>query len=934
MGEPHTVADMEASDGEARKLSTVGRYVILESIGIGGMGVVCAAYDPKLDRRVALKLLRATGSGQATQTARDRLFREAQALAKLQHPNVVTVHDVGDFEGQVYIAMEFVEGTTLREWLRERPRDWRDILAKFVEAGRGLAAAHAAGIVHRDFKPANVLISHKGDVRVADFGVAKERDRSGRSDRDIVGLRRDTDSNDGLETTGEDALIEEMATSADKQLTVAGRMVGTPAYMAPEQLMGLKVGPFTDQFSFCVCLYEALFGRLPFEGSDRVERLRKMTEGRLPPVPKDDRARAVPAWLYKVVAQGLRPHATERWASMEQLLVALQRDPAKRVRRAALVGLALLGLSVGALGFFYGGRAVEPAPLCQGVDAPIDELWNDPRRAELRGDFEATKVAYAGDSAQSVVVRLDAWAEQWRAQRQAVCEATRVTGEQSEQLLDLRMHCLDRRLQEFGALLDVFAAPDPEIVKRSIGAAHALSDVAGCASIRDAGEFNGENDDPDMRERLDALASEISRAGVLKSAAGKFEESLPILRSVVAQARDLESKVMLAQGLYELAEAQAETDDAAGAEASLREAVVLAASLGDADREARIWTRLMFQVGYDQHRWAEANAWALAADAAIVRAGDRPELRARLEGSLGALRFDQGEVQAAIDHYSRSFQAARRSLGEQHPYTIRALRNYGIALGRMERDAEAEAVLADALARARGLFGDAHPEVGSSYFSYANVLQHAKKFAEGEQAVRAALAVAEADAGPESLKVGQMLNTLALIERNSNRSEAALATFERATAIFTAHDPESVDAAVGHTNVGRQLARLGRLDEALAAFDRAQAVYAKLYPAPHSRYFYLAQYRCRALVDNALVDNAVWSEAERACASAMTTFEQLGERVKEADLPDLLDDLAEIDAHHGRSVAAVTLRERAEAIRREHGLPPPDPRPTFGKSPK
>ncbi|MFV8755390.1 protein kinase domain-containing protein [Nannocystaceae bacterium ST9] len=932
MGGNETVVDDSGADGEARKLSTVGRYVILESIGMGGMGVVCSAYDPKLDRRIALKLLRSTSGGQASETGRNRLFREAQALAKLTHPNVVTVHDVGEFDGQVYIAMEFVEGTTLREWLRERPREWHEILDKFIAAGRGLAAAHAAGIVHRDFKPANVLISRAGDVRVADFGVAKERDRGSRADRDMVGLRRENDSNDAMETTGEEALIEEMLSSADKQLTVAGRMVGTPAYMAPEQLMGLKVGPFTDQYSYCVCLYEALFGKLPFEGGDRVDRLRRMTEGRLPPLAKDERARAVPAWLLKVLAQGLRPHATERWPSMDLLLAALQRDPARRVRRAALVGLALVGLAVGTIGFVYGRSAAEPSGgACLGVGDEIAEHWNDGRRSDIRTAFAAAEVPYADDSANGAIARLDLWAANWQAQRRQVCEATWVRGQQSQQLLDVRMFCLDRRLEDFEALLGVFSEADAGVVERSITAAHVLADPSECAEVHDSEEASARTMDPATREQLDALNVELSRAVALKSAAGEYEQSLPLLRGVVAKARELDRNSLLALALYELAEAQSETNDGVGAETSLREAVVLAARLGDAEQEAKIWSRLMFHVGYAQHRQAEAEAWALAADAAIVRAGEQPELRARLEGSLGALRFDEGEVQGAIEHYGRSFQLARGSLGENHPYTVRALANQGIAFGRAQRDDEAERVLRDALARARQLYGDSHPEVASVYLSLGNVLQHAKKHEAAELAIRAALEIAEADRGPESPQVAKILNTLALVERAEGRLEDALANLERAAGILERDDGKSVSLAVSYTNIGRLLGDLDRFEDALAAFDKAEAIYTVLYPPLHPRHYALARFRCQLYVDH-----EAWVEGQEVCEGAIAMHEQLGDQAEPGALSELLVQLASIEDARGRPMAAERARERAnearvaEAAVKAGGTPKPKPTNTPG----
>ncbi|MFP2913145.1 protein kinase domain-containing protein, partial [Pyxidicoccus sp. 3LFB2] len=237
--------------------STLARYVVLERIGRGAMGDVYAAYDPELDRQVALKLLRP--EGRHLEELRSRLLREAQALARLAHPNVVTVHDVGVAGDCLFLALELVEGTTLAEWLKA-PRAQGEVLRVFRDAGLGLAAAHAAGLVHRDFKPSNVLVGQDGRVRVTDFGLARP-------------------SNRGLRPRA--ASASPRAPNGPAPLTRTGVLVGTPAYMAPEQQQGQGVDALSDQFSFCVALYEALHGVRPFEGLNLEELARAAREGRI-----------------------------------------------------------------------------------------------------------------------------------------------------------------------------------------------------------------------------------------------------------------------------------------------------------------------------------------------------------------------------------------------------------------------------------------------------------------------------------------------------------------------------------------------------------------------------------------------------------------------------------------------------------------------------
>ncbi len=310
----------------------IGRYVIVERVGTGAMGVVYGAYDPELDRKVALKLIK-PGQG-VKDTARARLLREAKAIARLQHPNVVAVHDVGVFEDQVFLAMEFVAGGTIKSWLAEKNRSWREILDVFIAAGRGLAAAHAAGLVHRDFKPDNVLLDREQRPRVVDFGIARQ---AGAGDEELAGETGDVISQDGTQTLRDSSGKHALAT-----LTKTGTWVGTPAYMAPEQFLGERGDEKSDQFSFCVALYEALYGERPFAGDDMLSISVNVTTEQLRPLPKD---RGVPTWVRRVILRGLRATPSERWDGMPALIAAVSSDPIAKLRnRLAGVGtIALVG---------------------------------------------------------------------------------------------------------------------------------------------------------------------------------------------------------------------------------------------------------------------------------------------------------------------------------------------------------------------------------------------------------------------------------------------------------------------------------------------------------------------------------------------------------------------------------------------------------------
>ncbi len=458
----------------------IGRYLLICPIGEGGMGVVYAAYDPKLDRKVALKFVRESESPRS----QTRLLREAHAMAKLSHPNVLPIYDVGTFRGRVFLAIELVEGATLEEWLQPR-RTTRQIVAAFLGAARGLAAAHSAELVHRDFKPSNVLVGNDGRVRVMDFGLA----------------RADRDSNEGEPEPQKNLL--------DDQLTVDGSVMGTLAYMAPEQRRAVPADDRSDQFSFCVALYEALYGESPFAG-DGEARWEAIERGQIREAKK---GATVPAYVRRAVVRGLAVDPEQRHPSMDALIAALRADPAVARRRllfpaiAALVAVALV-LAVLAL---RQDRAVTP---CRGSEDKLAGIWNDAVRGNLATRFATLDKRFATDAWTRTRAIVDDYATRWTGMRQDVCEATRVRAEQSEAVMTLRMSCLDRRLDRLRALVTALGAADADASLRSADAARSLERLDDCADV-EALEKRIKPPDGERAARVETLRAKLSELQVL-----------------------------------------------------------------------------------------------------------------------------------------------------------------------------------------------------------------------------------------------------------------------------------------------------------------------------------------------------------------------------------------------------------------------------------
>ena len=558
-----------ASEGkrEVGRGTTVGRYILLDQLGAGGMGVVYSAYDSQLDRKVAIKILHGwLLAGRDASDLGARMLREAQAMARLSHTNVVTVFDVGTFEDSVFLAMELVLGCTLRQWLKT-PRPWRERLEALKAAGRGLAAAHAADIVHRDVKPDNILVGKDGRVRVTDFGIARSLGAGDPSTPRASPGDPATHAAHGVGSppasiaTGTGDVLSSSA-MLDVSLTASGSILGSIGYMAPEQARGEPVDARSDQFGFAATLYFALYGERAFPSRELGPYLASLGEP-VPPAPRDS---PVPVWLRRVVLRGLSAAPEARYPTMDALLAALDDDPAVRRRRWLGVGASLAALSLIALAWTRPGSA--PKAMCTEAASRLEGTWDAAKRAEVEAAFARLPRPLAPESLGRTADALDDYTRRWTEMRTEACVATRVKGEQSDEILGLRMGCLDDRLREVGALVHVLVTGDEAAFEHAAEAARSLAPLSICADVATLTAPVRPPADPAVRGRVDAVRARIATA-TSENLLGRFPRARDEAAAAVKEAATLDYPPVLAEALLAQGDAQLSFGDSKGAQPTL-----------------------------------------------------------------------------------------------------------------------------------------------------------------------------------------------------------------------------------------------------------------------------------------------------------------------------------------------------------------------------
>jgi tetratricopeptide (TPR) repeat protein/tRNA A-37 threonylcarbamoyl transferase component Bud32 len=820
----------------------VGRYVIVGTVGEGGMGVVYAGYDPELDRKVALKVLRPERA--ASPDARARLLREAQAIAKLSHPNVVAVHDAGAVGEQVFVAMEYVDGRTLRQWLRspsppasgERAgerwdgiKPWRERVELFRLAGQGLAAAHAAGLVHRDFKPDNVLIGKDGRVRVADFGLARPVEREE---------------------------LEETGVSGDRSpgLTSWGMVLGTPGYMAPEQLRGLASDARSDQFSFCVALYEALYGEKPFAGEDPDEMADAAERGEVRPPRPSQEAAKVPAWLREVVLRGLSADPARRWGSMDELLRELARDPAA-VRRRWLIA-ALVLLAGGGL-LAWGSALGSAGRLCSGAGRKLAGVWDEGRKAAVRASFLGTRQPYAAVALDRVETLLDGYAGDWTAMHREACEASRVRGEQSEDLLDRRMFCLDQRLREVDALAGLFSRADNGVVERSVALARGLTRLDACADVASLTARMPPPRDPALRARVERVRSAVAEVKTW-IAAGKQAEAEPRAAAAVAAARQVDYRPTQAEALFLQGYLQDLLGETETAEATTFDALVTAQGAGHLEIAARSASELGWITGYSAGRPADGERWArLAAAIADALPGD-DALHAELLRQRAVVLYTQGRFDEAVKTSTRALARAERAYGPDHPEVARILSNLGAYYNELGDNETSLRASLRGLAIRKKVFGPNHPDLAKSYNTLGNAYHDLRRYEEARTNQELACAIFRESFGPDHPQALGVLNNIANIYKDEGRyAEAESRYREVIQATERNNGPDHPDVAMALADLGEALLLGKRHAEALETYRRALSINEKALGPNHPSLAFDLQGIGRSLVEMSRAAEAV-----------------------------------------------------------------------------
>jgi tetratricopeptide (TPR) repeat protein/predicted Ser/Thr protein kinase len=769
----------------------VDRFVLERELGAGGMGTIYAAWDEQLRRRVALKFLHRVGTDEASE---QRLFREAQALAQLSHPNVVSVHQVGRHEGRVWLAMEHIAGQTLRAWAQPAPRTRAEILRIWLAAGRGLAAIHAAGLVHRDIKPDNIMIGDDGRVRIVDFGLVR-----------LAEAAHPSASETGLSTVAE----------WSEGLTAHDGFVGTPAYAAPEQVDGGVIDARSDQYAFCVSLWEALYGKRP---------LRERRPDGLPVLREGER---LPRRIHRALARGLMLEPSQRWTGMEALLAALE-PPRRRWLVPGVVGsgAAAIGLVAGMMMLGEPAAVVVEDP-CVRAGNRLGEVWSADRLQPLSATLSEAAVTRARELTND-------WASDWQHVAREACEDVHVRQLRSPESLDRRGVCLDRRLADLSALGVAVEAGQITEDGELVAWLGRLEDPTDC--MLDAVLASEITAPPP--EHAEGIA-QVRRilTGVQLETGGSLDDRISEGERALVRAQSIRWTPLVAEAALALGWLHTIAGDGPRARLRLGEALDIAERVRDIELHARVWSALngverLVELDVERARWAERRH-------AGVFEGFEPSgrQRARMLVDRGMTHELAGEVQQA----ERLLREAVSLLDDEGLAAAweqaKVLRNLGNLLAYTGRAREGRALFDRARDLELGSSSDAQVG-GSARDSVANLLDEGiATIADGDpqravETLQLALDRATLEHGPRSEMVARAHVALAAAYDYLGQPNEVRAHAERADSISM--------VAVGATHPLRVdvLSALGvsaysdkRFADAMLAFERALRLVRHIKPA-------------------------------------------------------------------------------------------------------
>lgn len=751
------------------------------------MGIVYLAFDPELDRNVALKLV--LPRRQARQDDPEALVAEARALARLSHPNVIQVYDVGRWGDRVYVALEYVAGSTLDAWLRARTRSWHEILEALLAAGRGIAAAHRAGMVHLDIKPSNILIGDDGVVRVLDFGLARSAV--------VPSVEPSTVSGDGGPV----------------------RVVGTVGYIAPEQFLGHAPDARSDQFGFAVTAWEALTATRPFPGRTRAEFERALFDTD----PSSTLGGAVKRIL-AVLRVGFALRPSSRYADMDELLRALQAAASVWTRRRKWLAAAALTAAVGASGAW---ALREPASPCPRED-PLAEVWHEARSAGIAGAFASTGLPYAGTAWAAARRAMDDRAETWRRVHHEACVATRIDGTRPPAAHARALACLDARRGELDALAVQFERADPGVVESAAAAARALPTATIC--VDEASDpARADADDPQLAAELTARLAE---AWALAEAS-RLEAATDIVDRVVDEAGRAGLAVIEARGHLLAGHAAYRLGRVADARTLLERGVRTADAAGADDDRITGLIELVYVVGHLAGEGQRAHWYARLCRAVLDRLGGRSSQLANLLLAQGAVFSGEGRHDDALATYRQGL-AAWQSAGGPPDETLAALFNNigSVHVSRGENTIALAWFVPGYLLRV-SLAGPEHPAVADVLVNLANAMLQLGKPELALEHNRWALSLLENARGRDDPAARVVLNNIAAILLDLGRYDEAREYAERALRLWRALDVDNPMAGVAMTNLAEADLLRGDAAAALAGYMRAYELLARVQPADH-----------------------------------------------------------------------------------------------------
>ncbi len=767
----------------------LGRYVLLRPLAAGGMGIVYLAFDPELDRNVALKLL--LPRAQAQQDEPERLIAEARALAKLSHPNVIQVYDVGRWRDRVYVALEYVAGQTLDAWLRSRGRTWREILDALLDAGRGLAAAHRVDIVHLDIKPSNILIGDDGVVRVLDFGLSRSV---------VVPL------SDGSTTSG-----------AGSQAAV----VGTVGYIAPEQFLGHAPDARSDQFGFCVTAWEALSGSRPFAGRTRREYERALFDT----TPRAASGKGVPERVYQVLRSGMALRPASRRSDMDTLLQALSGAASRWTpARKALAAGAVVGFGVTAAAW----RMASVETPCPDAADALAAVWSEARAATIAASFAATELPYATTAWTAARRALDDRTAVWSRTHQQNCVATQVHAIRPEAAYVRSLACLTARRDEIDALLGIFERADAGVVESAAAAARALPASSTCLDESTASELAAGSD----IELVESLAAQLAEAWALAESS-RFERALEICERVVKEARRGGLVLVEARGLLLQGHAASRLGHVREAVALIEQGIRTADAAGADDDRLGGLSALVYVAGTLGGDAARAHWHARIAEGLLRRLGGRSTRRSVLLLNEGSVFSDEGRFDDALAAYRAALESWRSGAGGIDETLATIFNNFGsLHLARGEHGAAA-AWFVHAYLVHISLSGPEHPAIADVLVNQGNVLLNLGETDLALEHNRRALAILENARGRDDISTRVVLNNIGVILQEQGRFTEARAVFERALVLWRSIDANGPTVGVVLGNIADGDLAQGDANAALVGFRQSYELLARVLPEGH-----------------------------------------------------------------------------------------------------